>query len=244
MESSQVCQIQMKVRVCEDERTRWTREERSAPACSGRDAVLGRREGFRGQGESRPDWAATETLSAAWLPPKDSAPPHRPKHLSSASTLSFTFLSPPFVPSLHHPPLAPFLLLHSSISLTSFFFLPPTSRLGHYRHSAAGWEAGVGGCGGGMRRLRGTKALRCSGPTRVAGFEKKPDGVLMQRVDGQTRIDRQSRLSPLSSSFSWGLFWPQKKAHHPPCALPSMPDVLSNTLRCDVGIGGRRRKRG
>lgn len=48
----------------------------------------------------------------------------------------------------------------------------------------------------------GTKGLRCSGPTRVAGFEKKPGSFLMQRVDGQTRADRQSGLSPLFPSFS------------------------------------------
>lgn len=40
--------------------------------------------------------------------------------------------------------------------------------------------------------MRGTKALRCSGPSRVAGFEKKPDGVLMQQVDGRTGSGRQT----------------------------------------------------
>lgn len=168
---------------------KWTGEERSSAVWSGWAAVRGRRDGFPGQGESRPDWAATETLSAASLPPKDSHPPPHPRaprscvsSLSSAAILSITFLSPPFVPPF--PP-APF--LH-----------PPHSSSGPLQTLSSGLRAGgVGGCGGGMRRLRGTKALRCSGPTRVAGYEKKPGGVLMQQVDGQTRMD-----SPLSSSFS------------------------------------------
>lgn len=97
----------------------------------------GRREDFHGQGEGRPDWAATETLSAAWLPPKDSASfSPRASHscvssLSSATTLSFTFLFPPFICSLLHPPvpparslfLAPF--LHFSHFLC--FFTPSSS---------------------------------------------------------------------------------------------------------------------
>ena len=186
--------------------------------------------------ESRPDWAATETLSAAWLPPKDSAStPPPPVHLAPVSPLppppplssslpSLLLLSLPSF-TLQFLPLALFFSLHSSISLTSLVFSPhppPTHppRLGHYRHSAAGWEVGVGG------RLRwwegeieggGTKALRCSGPTRVAGSEKKPDGILMQGVDGQTRRDRQSRLSPLSFSFSWCLFWPKKSTSSALC---------------------------
>lgn len=99
--------------MCEGERMKWTGEERSSAVWSGWAAVRGRRDGFPGQGESRPDWAATETLSAASLPPKDSHPPPHPRaprscvsSLSSAAILSITFLSPPFVPPL--PP-APFL---------------------------------------------------------------------------------------------------------------------------------------
>lgn len=90
---------------------------------------------FMARGESRPDWAATETLSAAWLPPKDSASfspsasRSRVSSLSSATTLSFNFNSLPFVHSLLHPPVPPacslFLSLHSSISLTSLVFFPP-----------------------------------------------------------------------------------------------------------------------
>lgn len=45
---------------------------------------------------------------------------------------------------------------------------------------------GVGGSGGGTRSVNGTKALRCSAPPRVAGFEKKLDGVLMQRENART----------------------------------------------------------
>lgn len=155
--------------VCEDERMKWTGEERSA-AWSGRDAVRGRREGFHGRGgEGRPDWAATETLSAAWLPPKDSASFPPPVHLAPVSPLppppplssslpSLLLLSLPSF-TLQFLPLALFFSLRSSISLTSLVFSPPPPprppRLGHYRHSAAGWEVGVGGCGGGMGRLRG-----------------------------------------------------------------------------------------
>lgn len=126
MESSQVCQIQMKVRVCEDERTRWTREERSAPACSGRDAVLGRREGFRGQGESRPDWAATETLSAAWLPPKDSAPPPTAPSISPPPPLSpsLSSLLLLFLPSITLR-LLPFSCSIPPLLSLLFFFFPP-----------------------------------------------------------------------------------------------------------------------
>lgn len=206
----------MKMWVCEDERMKWTEEERSA-AWSGWDAVRGWREGFRGQGEGRPDCAATEMLSAAWLPPKDSAS-FPPTHLAPVSPL---FPLPPLSPSLTSllllslPSftlqfLALFFSLHSSISLTCLVFFPPflvwaitdTQQRAERRGYVAGEIEG------------GTKALRCSGPPRVAGFEKKPGGFLMQRVDGQTRIDRQSRLSPLSSSlsssFSWCLFWPKK----------------------------------
>lgn len=139
------------------------------------------------------------------FPPR--APRSRVSSPSSATTLFFTSLSPPFVPSLLHPPvppacslfLAPF--LHFSHFLS---FLPsPPSSSGPLQTLSSGLRGG----GGRLRRWDGeieggTKALRCSGPTRVAGSEKKPDGILMQGVDGQTRIDRQSRLSPLSSSFS------------------------------------------
>lgn len=195
---------------------KWTGEERSA-AWSGRDAVRGRREGFHGRGgEGRPDWAATETLSAAWLPPKDSASFPPPVHLAPVSPLppppplssslpSLLLLSLPSF-TLQFLPLALFFSLRSSISLTSLVFSPPPSP-----PSSSGplqtLSSGLRGGGGRLRRWDGeieggTKALRCSGPTRVAGSEKKPDGILMQGVDGQTRIDRQSRLSPLSSSFS------------------------------------------
>lgn len=49
---------------------------------------------------------------------------------------------------------------------------------------------GGGGGGGRTRRLSGTKAPRCSAPPRVAAFEKKPDGVLMQRVNARTEPTR------------------------------------------------------
>lgn len=145
MESSQVCQIQMKVRVCEDERTRWTREERSAPACSGRDAVLGRREGFRGQGESRPDWAATETLSAAWLPPKDSAPPPPPQAslLRLHSLLHFplsSFCSFPPSPSACSLSPAPFLhFSHFFFFSSPHFSSGPLQTLSSRLRGGGGW---------------------------------------------------------------------------------------------------------
>lgn len=126
---------QILMNVCEDERMKWTGEERSA-AWSGRDAVRGRREGFHGRGgEGRPDWAATETLSAAWLPPKDSASFPPPVHLAPVSPLppppplssslpSLLLLSLPSF-TLQFLPLALFFSLRSSISLTSLVFSPP-----------------------------------------------------------------------------------------------------------------------
>lgn len=72
--------------------------------------------------------------------------------------------------------------------------------------------------------MSGTKALRCGGPPRVAAFEKKPDGVLMQRVSARTErtgsFIRVLKLRPV---------WTKKKkkkrgrkAHHPPGAFPSV----------------------
>lgn len=175
-------------------------------------------------------------------------PPSPPTH---HPLLSISLLCPLFLLRhhfSHHFPLSSFctfspspsscscsVSFSSSISLTSLVSLPrpPPTPLHVWaitdtqQWAEEGW--------GWLWRLDGeieggTKGLRCSGPTRVAGFEKKPGGFLMQRVDGQTRADRQSGLSPLFSSFSRCLF-SAKKAHHLPCALPSAPDVLSNTLR-------------
>ncbi|KAI9517637.1 hypothetical protein NQZ68_004859 [Dissostichus eleginoides] len=165
----------MKVRVCEDERMKWTGE------------------GQGGGGEA----GLTAQRQRCLVPPGfllKTRPPFPPAHLTPVSPLS---PPPPLSPSLS----SVLLLSRPSFTLQflHFFFShflrfssppppPPFPRLGHYRHSAAGREAGVGGCGIGMGRLRGgTKALRCSGPPRVAGFEKKPDGFLMQRLDGQTQ---------------------------------------------------------
>ncbi len=125
-------------------------QERSA-AWSWWDAVRGRRAGFHGQGESRPDWAATETLSAAWLPPKASASfsPSASRScvssLCSATTLSFNFNSLPFVRSLLHPPVPPafsLFSLHSSISLTSLVPPPPSS--GPLQTLSSGLRGGSG----------------------------------------------------------------------------------------------------
>lgn len=81
-------------------------------------------DGFHSPGGGRPGWAATETLSATWLPPKDSRPSIPLPCL--LFLLSIASLSPPFVPSLLHPPVPPacslFLLLRSSIP----FSLPPS----------------------------------------------------------------------------------------------------------------------
>lgn len=249
----------MKVGVCEVE---WEEEvgkggEEEAAAREGCGAGEGGGDGkvFIARGAGRPDCSATEMLSAAWLPPKDSAsfPPNPPPpsvHLAPVSPLSAL---PPLFPSL--PSLLLLYLLSFTLQLLLlglFFFLhfshflsfspaPPPTPLHVWaitdtqQWAEEGW--------GWLWRLDGeieggTKGLRCSGPTRVAGFEKKPGSFLMQRVDGQTRADRQSGLSPLFPSFSWCLF-SAKKAHHLLCGLPSAPDVLSNTLRWDGGIGGR-----
>lgn len=180
-------------------------------------------------------------------------PPPRPAHFAPASFLSpLPPLSPSlfsllllFIPSftLQSLLLAPFFSLLSSISLTSSGFFAPLHvwAITDTQQRAERWGCVAEVVGWGI--WGGTKAPRCSGPTRVAGFEKKPDGFLMQRVDGQTRIDTQSSISPLSSSFNWCLFW-SKKAHHPTCALPATHDVLSNTLRCGARIGGGRERGG
>lgn len=148
-------------------------------------AGFGRREeGFHGQGGGRPHWAATETLSAAWLPPKDSASSSPP----CISLLYLPPLSPPFVHSLLHPPVPPARSLSLTLSLRFSHFLgffPPLHVWAitdtQQRAERWGWVAAVVGWGD----WGGTKAQRCSGPTRVAGFEKKPDSFLMQRVDRQ-----------------------------------------------------------
>lgn len=143
---------------------------------------------------------------------KTRTPPHTPPpththprttllhvlHPSITTTLCFTFLSPPFVPSLPSPSTSFCLLsFSSSTSLTSSSPppLPPPSRLGHYRHSTAGLrDGGEAAVGVGWGDGGGQKGLRCSGSMRVAGFEKKLDGFLMQPVDGQTVGDRRSGL--------------------------------------------------
>lgn len=56
--------------------------------------------------------------------------------------------------------------------------------------------------------MSGTKALRCSGPPRVAGFEKKPDGVLMQRVNARTEQTRS-----LIHGLKLRPVWASKKRH-------------------------------
>lgn len=127
-----MCPIPIQTHVCEDERARWPGAHQRG---RGRMPCRGRREGFCGQRESRPDWAATETLSAAWLPPKDSRTPSTPEHLTSCvSSLS---LLPPLSPLLSS------LLLLSLPSITlrllPFFLIsftsvappppPPTSQL-------------------------------------------------------------------------------------------------------------------
>lgn len=110
-----------------DERTRRTGGRRAL--WSGQDMVQGRREGFCGQGDGRPDWAATETLSAAWLPPKDLASPpaqrisllHLPSLLFHHSLLHFSLFSfCSFPPS----PSSPSCSLPSSHSFPPFLSLP------------------------------------------------------------------------------------------------------------------------
>lgn len=88
-------------------------------------------------GGIRPDWAATETLSAAWLPPKDSTappppnppppppPPHpsRIPHSLASSSTSFAPLSPPFVPPSRRPAVPA--TLSVSFSTPPFLLISP-----------------------------------------------------------------------------------------------------------------------
>lgn len=197
---------------------RWTGEEFGGVfrvGCrageEGRFFLARGRAGLTGQRQRRlvPPRFFLKTRCTPPLHPRASR--SRVSPLSSAAILSITFPSPPFCSFPASPS-------SSSCSIPPFLSLPqptppppPRSSSGPLQTLSSGLRGvGVGGCGGGMRRLRGTKAPRCSGPTRVAGFEKKTDSVLMQQVDGQTRVDRQRRLSPLSSSFNRGLFWPKK----------------------------------
>lgn len=127
-------------------------------------------------------------------------PPFPPAHLAPVSPLS---PPPPLSPSLssllllslpsftlQFLPLSLFFSLHSSISLTSLVFSPPPC-LGHYRHSAAGWEVGVGGCGGGMGRLRGDKSPEMQ-QSDESDWLWKEAGRPLNAASGQTDSNRQT----------------------------------------------------
>lgn len=189
----------------------WTEEERGAAEQCGQ-----RRMPFEGGGKVLAAWGEaglTGQQQRCLVPPGfllKTWPPSRSRvsSFSSTTTLSFIFLSS-FVPSLHHPPVP---ALHSSISHTSVFVssLPPRPTSGPLQTLSNGLR------GGGMRRWRGTKALRCNGPTRVAGIEKKLDRVLMQRVNGRTE-----QIPSFILVFKPRPVLAKRRAHHPPCALPS-----------------------
>lgn len=119
------------------------------------------------RGAGRPDCAATEMLSAAWLPPKDSA---------SFLPLSISLLCPLFLLCrhfFHHFPLSSFCAFSpspsssscsasfsSSIPLTSLVFTihPPTPLHVWAITDTQQWaEEGCGDCGGRMERLRGAQ---------------------------------------------------------------------------------------
>ena len=185
----------MKVWVCEDRRRRAVLRGRSGRRCRGGGQVLVARgkAGLTGQRQWRlvPPGFLLKTRPP--FPPMHRAPA---SPLSATTTLSFTFLSPPFVPSLLHPPVpparSPFLAPFLRFSHFLNFFPPSTS--GPLQTLSGGLRGGGAG-GSGMGRLRGgggggTQKPWDAGSMRVAGFEKKPDGVLMQRVDGQTWRDR------------------------------------------------------
>lgn len=231
----------------------WSGQQRKGGLCGqSRMWSSGGGKIFIAWGESRPDWAATEMLSAAWLPPKDLAS-FTPEHPSAVSPF------PPLSPSLpsllllfHYPFTPQFLLLHFFFLLHSSYFLhtPPKiknkktpQRLGHYKHS--GGLRG-GGSKGEMWRLRRHKRLEIQRPAE-SGWLWKETGRLLNADIGRTHLDRQSELSPFSSSFRWCLFCPphtQRKAQLLQCAFPRTPDILSNTLRHDGGIAGGGDKEG
>lgn len=167
----------MKVGVCEVE---WEEEvgkggEEEAAVREGCGAGEGGGDGkvFIARGAGRPDCSATEMLSAAWLPPKDSAsfPPNPPPpsvHLAPVSPLSAL---PPLFPSL--PSLLLLYLLSFTLQLLLlglFFFLHfshflsfspaphlPHSTSGPLQTLSNGLRRGGGGCGGWMERLRGAQ---------------------------------------------------------------------------------------
>lgn len=172
-----------------------------------------------GGGAGRPDWTATEALSAAWLLPKDLASVSLRRLLFLLRCRSLLLLSAPSIA-------LQFLLSFPSCvsrSVPLFISLPSCSSPGPLQTLSSGLSWGwVAAAGGGTRRLSGTKALRCGGPPRVAAFEKKPDGVLMQRVSARTErtgsFIRVLKLRPVWTKKKGG----RKKAHHPPGALPSV----------------------
>lgn len=128
----------MKVRVCEDERTRWTGEERSA-AWSGWDAVRGGRGGFMARGKAGLTGQRQRRLVLPGFLLK-TRPPFPPAHLAPVSSPS---PPPPLYPSLSSLlllslpsftlqffPLALFFSLHSfhfSHFLSFFSFSPSSS---------------------------------------------------------------------------------------------------------------------
>lgn len=202
----------MKVGVCEVE---WEEEvgkggEEEAAVREGCGAGEGGGDGkvFIARGAGRPDCSATEMLSAAWLPPKDSAsfPPNPPPpsvHLAPVSPLSAL---PPLFPSL--PSLLLLYLLSFTLQLLLlglFFFLHfshflsfspapptyPTPRLGHYRHSAMGW-GGVGVVVAvGWRDWGGHKRPEMQRPDE-SGWLWKEAGQLLNAASGWTDSGRQT----------------------------------------------------
>lgn len=106
---------------------RWRAGEREC--FQARVGEGGRACGVGGQA-GRPDWTATETLSAAWLLPKDLASISLRCLLFLLRCCSLLLLLAPSSPCSLPPTLFLALLLYLSPS-------PPAPRLGHYRHSAA-----------------------------------------------------------------------------------------------------------
>lgn len=202
----------------------WAAEERKA-LWSDWDAVHGRgrfslpegRAGLTGQQQRR------LVPPGFLLKTRPHSPPQASRScvssFSSAATLSITSLSPPFVPFLLHPPVPPAWSLFPAPLLRSFHFLslPPPSPLCvlAITDTQAGWKAGVCGCDVRVGRLRGHKRPEMHGSDESGWLWKEAEQIL-NAASGQKGLDWQtdSRLSSLSSSFSWCLFWPPKKAHH------------------------------